>query len=59
MPDDKKHKLLVTGSLLEDVALPRIDELDGDIKLFFNKNNGAQPQEPTDEEVNAFLSGGK
>ncbi len=56
----KKKDLEITGSLLQDVTIPKANELEeGDIELFLG---GAPPApasiDPQDAEVNKFLSGG-
>ena len=54
-----KAVLEITGSLLQDVTLPAIEDLGENIQLFFSGGDASQPIDPIDQEVKDFLSGGK
>lgn len=57
MPKEK-DKLQVTGSLLQDVTIPKLEEMEGTVDLFLGGDlPSAQPVDPTDAEVNKFLRG--
>lgn len=58
-PPTVRAVLEITGSLLQDVTLPAIEDLGENIQLFFSGGNTAQPTDPIDQEVKDFLSGGK
>ena len=54
-----KIKLEVTGSLLQDVTLPAIEDLGENVQLFLSGGDTSEPIDPIDQEVKDFLSGGK
>lgn len=54
-----KALLEITGSLLQDVTIPAIEDLGENIQLFLTGGDLAEPVDPNEEEVNKFLSGGK
>jgi len=57
----KKKDLEITGSLLQDVTLPKPGDLEeGTVELFLGGDLPTPPAvDPQDDEVNKFLSGGK
>lgn len=60
MPNQKKE-LEITGSLLQDVSIPNLKDLEeGNVELFLGGDLPAPAAfDPQDAEVNKFLSGGK
>jgi len=55
----KKKELEVTGSLLQDVSIPEVEDMDGAVDLFLGGSlpNAATVSDPSDKEVNDFLRG--
>ena len=58
MPLNKKD-LEITGSLLQDVTIPKVEDMEGAVELFIGGDLLVPASiDPQDAEVNKFLSGG-